>query len=73
MAEEPQSSQKSEELRPIKITSEANRAIEAYLGWKRGIGIELSKQDALEEAVLFFVSSKMPAPLRKVFNLPAAN
>ncbi len=63
---------KADDLKPIKITGEANRAIEAYLGWKRGIGVEISKQDALEEAVLFFVGNKMPAALRKVFNIPIA-
>ena len=62
-----------EQMKPIKITGKANRAIEAYLGWQRGIGVEIDKQDALEEAVLFFVSNKMPASLRRVFNLPAAN
>ena len=71
MADESKPVEKSDELKPIKITGEANRAIEAYLGWKRGIGVEISKQEALEEAVLFFVSTKMPAPLRKVFNLQA--
>lgn len=65
--------EKPDELKPIKITSEANRAIEAYLGWQRGIGVAISKQDALEAAVLFFVATKMPTPLRKVFNLPTAN
>jgi hypothetical protein len=65
--------QPTDDLKPIKITSEANRAIEAYLGWQRGIGVDISKQDALEDAVLFFVTTKMPAPLRKVFNLPTAN
>lgn len=73
MADDTQTTVKTDELKPIKITSEANRAIEAYLGWQRGIGAEISKQDVLEEAVLFFVKNKMPAPLRKVFNLPAAN
>lgn len=73
MPEETHTPQKTTDLKPIKITDEANRAIEAYLGWQRGIGVDLSKQDALEEAVLFFVASKMPAPLRKVFNISAPN
>lgn len=73
MSDDTQTAQRTDELKPIKITGEANRAIEAYLGWKRGIGVEISKQDALEEAVLFFVSTKMPAPLRKIFNLQAPN
>lgn len=64
---------KTAELKPIKITDEANRAIEAYLGWQRGIGVDISKQDALEAAVLFFVANKMPAPLRRIFNLPNAS
>lgn len=72
MAEETKSP-KPNELKPIKITNAANRAIEAYLGWQRGTGNEIAKQDALEEAVLYFVNDKMPASLRKVFNIPTAN
>lgn len=60
---------KTDELKPIKITTEANRAIEAYLGWQRGIGEEITKQDVLEDAVLFFVGNKMPSALLKVYGL----
>lgn len=59
------------ELKPIKITQAANRAIEAFLGWQRGIGEDITKQDVLEDAVLFFVSNNMPPALLKVYGLEA--
>jgi hypothetical protein len=63
---------KPETSKSIKITDQATRAIEAYLGWQRGIGVEMSKQDVLEEAVLFFVGSKMPSVLLRIYGIEPA-